>query len=38
MREHGKTTRWTIEKYFEASPAEIVSRVMRDYARARERG
>jgi hypothetical protein len=35
MREHGKTTRWTIERYFEASPAEIASRVMRDYARQR---
>jgi hypothetical protein len=38
MREHGKTRRWTIEDYFEAYPAEIASRVMRDYARANERG
>lgn len=38
MRERGKTTRWTIGEAFEASPAEIVSRVMRDYVRAKERG
>jgi hypothetical protein len=38
MTEHGKTRRWTIQKYFEAKPAEIGSRVMRDYARAKERG
>jgi hypothetical protein len=38
MTEHGKTRRWTIEEYFEVYPAEIASRVMRDYARAKERG
>jgi hypothetical protein len=38
MREHGKTTRWEIETYFKASPKEIASRVMRDYARAKELG
>jgi hypothetical protein len=38
MSGHGKTTRWTIARYFEVSPAEIASRVMRDYARAQERG
>jgi len=38
MMEHGKTTRWTIEGYFDQHPAKIASRVMRDYARAKERG
>jgi hypothetical protein len=38
MTEHGKTRRWTIEEYFEVYPAEIAWRVMRDYARAKERG
>jgi hypothetical protein len=38
MTEHGETRRWTIPKYFEAKPAEIGSRVMRHYARAKERG
>jgi hypothetical protein len=37
-REDGKTTRWTIVRYFEASEEEIGSRVMRDYARAKARG
>jgi hypothetical protein len=35
MKEHGRIRRWTIEDYFQASPAEIASRVMRDYARAK---
>lgn len=38
MSEPGKTTRWTIEDYFELSPAKIASRVMGDYARANARG
>jgi hypothetical protein len=38
MTEHDKTRRWTIEEYFEVYPAEIAWRVMRDYARAKERG
>jgi hypothetical protein len=38
MTEHGKIRRWTIPTYFEAKDAEIGPRVMRDYARAKERG
>jgi hypothetical protein len=38
MTEHGKTRRWTIPTYFEAKDAEIGPRVMRDYARTKERG
>jgi hypothetical protein len=38
MKEDGRTRRWTIEEYFQASPAEIASRVMRDYAHVKERG
>jgi hypothetical protein len=38
MRQHGKSRRWTIEEYFEEHPAKIASRVMQDYASAKERG
>jgi hypothetical protein len=37
-RQHGKSRRWTIAEYFEEHPAKIASRVMGDYARAKERG